>query len=339
MDRAGGIQITFDVMDAHIQATDLDLTFYQKVPCETINPTTIRVATVVAQFVGTLPMDRDQIVRFLREDKSIIVQYGKTGTKAKVPQITGEYPRIPWHDVSTMTPATEMASKAAAVAWAVEDRSHGVLSAIRIDGKHLEALSSKQCARIECEVGVDEPINAVMKALAPLLKQASDLRVKAEAGHIILALDENTQVTSTTVLGAWPDLTARLAKYESTEFFTIQRTRLLDALNRMLGFVRNDRQPMITFIVKPDRIDIALIGSINGEIQDSCALIERTGDDPHAEVTFVFNPMWMRDAIESFPGSKVDVAFSSPTKPLKLMEPSTSYEAFIIGIDPSQAPI
>jgi len=86
MDRAGGIRITFDVMDAHVQATDLDLTFYQKVQCETVNPTTIRIATVVAQFVATLPMDRDQVVRFLRDGKSIIVQYGKTGTKVKVPR-------------------------------------------------------------------------------------------------------------------------------------------------------------------------------------------------------------------------------------------------------------
>ncbi len=332
-DKAGGIRIEFAALEAHVQATNLDMTFYQKVPADVKQATTIRFGLVIQQFVAGLPMDRDQEIRFLRKGKQVVVQYGKTRTKATVSQILGEYPHIPWHDPDDgMLEAHELASKLQAVAWAIDEQSAPPICGVRIDGEWLEGLTSKQAARIKAEIPVDVPVNAMLKELLPLVRIATDLKMKAEAGKIILALDETAQVTSTTVLGPWPNLSSHMAKMEFTDSMTIPKKRLAEGLERMLGFVRNDRLPRVFFVVTEDSIDLSLIGSINGQIQDSCRLVDRQGPEIEKPVEFIFNPIWLKEAVESFPGSTIKIKFTNPLKPLLMEEPSTSYQSFFIGM-------
>ena len=133
---------------------------------------------------------------FIRTDKDqIIVRFGKTKTKAKLNQITGDYPKVEWYPVTTMAPAQELASHIDAVAWATED--HGVLSGVRIDGKHLLALSHRVAAQIGCEVDVaGDPVVALLEPIVPLIKLGTDIRMGVREERIVLALDESTQVTS-----------------------------------------------------------------------------------------------------------------------------------------------
>lgn len=336
-DKAGGIVIDFVPLEAHVRASNLEMTFFQKVPADVKEACRIRFGLVIQQFVAGLPMDRDQEVRFLRSGKAIVVQYGKTRTKATILQIEGEFPIIDWYDTEAMIEAHELGNKIAAVSWAAETDATPPINGIHINGKTLEALSSKQCAQIACEIPVEEPVTAVIKDLVPLIKLGTDLRMMAREGKIILALDETTQVTATTVLGEWPNLTEKMQSIEFTDSFTLPKKRLIEGLDRMLTFVRNDRIPRIFFIVTKDSIDMSLIGSIQGQIQDSCRLVDRQGPNVETEVEFVFQPIWLKEAIETFPGATIKAHFINNKKPLRLEEPSTSYEAFVIGMDPSRA--
>ena len=329
MDRAAGIQIQFLAGEAHIRSTDLDVSFYQKVKCSEIaEECTIRVSSVVPPFIASLSMDKDQVIRFHREAKKIVVQYNKTRTKATVPEIVGEYPIIRWHDYEAMTDAADLGNKIASVAWAVEPDAQGVLSGIKIDGEWLEGMSSKNAARIRCDVVAEEPVIAVLKSLTPLIKGGSRLRMKAEAGHIVIALDETSQVSSTTVLGQWPNLVERLEKFEFPNTATIRKGRLGDALKRVLSFVRNDRLPKVKITFTKESVDVVLTGTMNGDIQDSCALSSRTGSDE--EITFTFNPNWILEAVDTFPGASILIEFNGPLQPIRLSEPSTSYEAYVM---------
>jgi DNA polymerase III sliding clamp (beta) subunit (PCNA family) len=329
MDRAAGIQIEFIGTEAHIRATDLDVTFYQKVECiEVVEECTIRLSSVVPPFVASLSMDKDQVIRFHREDRKIVVQYNKSRTKATVPEIVGEYPVVRWHDYDSMTDATDLGGKIASVAWAVEPDAQGILSGIKIDGEWLEGMSSKNAARIRCDVVAEAPVIAVIKSLTPLIKGGSKLRMKAEAGHIMIALDETAQVTSTTVLGNWPNLVERLEKFEFPNTVTIRKGRLGDALKRVLSFVRNDRLPKVQITFTTDSADVVLTGTMNGDIQDSCALTARSGDP--SNVTFTFNPNWILEAVETFPGASILIEYNGPLQPIRLSEPSTSYEAYVM---------
>lgn len=336
-DKAGGIVIDFEPLEAHVRASNLEMTFYQKVPADVKVSGRVRFGLVIQQFVAGLPMDKDQEVRFLRKDKQLVVQFGKTKTKATVNQIEGEFPMIEWYDMDDMVEAHELGNKVASVAWAAESDATPPINGVHINGKTLEALSGKQCAQIAAEIPVEEPVTAVIKDLVPLIKMGTDLHMMARNGKIILALDEFTQVTATTVLGNWPDLTRKMQEIEFTDTFTLPKKRLIDGLDRMLAFVRNDRIPRIFFVITKDSIDLSLIGSIQGEIQDSCRLVDRTGPNIDKPVEFVFQPMWLKDAIDTFPGSTIKASFVSPIKPIRLQEPSTSYEAFVIGMNPTIA--
>lgn len=329
MDRAAGIQIEFVAGEAHIRATDLEVTFYQRVKCSEIaEECTIRVSSLVPPFVASLSMDKDQVIRFHREASKIVVQYNKTRTHATVPQITGEYPKTEWHDYETMTDASDLGNKIAAVAWAIEPDASGALSGMKIDGEWLEGMSSRSAARIKCDVVADEPVIGVLKSLAPLIKGGSKLRMLTSQNRIVIALDETAQVTSTTVIGEWPDLVSRLEKFEFPNTATIRKQRLADALKRVLSFVRNDRLPQVRVTFTKDSIDVVLTGTMNGDIQDSCALSGRTGSED--DITICFNPNWFLEAIETFPGSTVLIKFNTPMAPVILSEPTTSYEAYIM---------
>ena len=330
-DRAQGIQIEFKIDEAHVRATDLDVTFYQKIPIEQVSEEcVIRLSAVIPPFVASLSMDKNQVIRFFRDDKKrIVVQYGKTRTKATIPTITGEYPVVPWHDYESMSDAAELGARIASVSWATESDAQGVLSGIKIDGQWLEALSSRNAARIKCEIEAEATVYAALKTLVPLIKSGSRLRMATtKEGRIIVALDETCQVTSTTVMGEWPNLVSRLEKFEFPNSVTIRKTRFSEALGRVLSFVRNDRLPKVKVTFTKDSIDVVLRGAMNGDVQDSCAMTNRTGSEE--DVSFLFNPIWLLEAIETFPGASVKIDFNGALQPIRLSEPTTSYEAYVM---------
>ena len=335
-DKAGGIMFRTRGSELWVQATDLEHTFFQKVPATVdIDGYDFRIYPHVAKFVASLPMTSDQEVRFHIDDDTerIEVQYKKTPTKLKVPTVTGEYPTIDWHDYDDMDDAFELSGKLASVAWATEDSASGVLSGVRIDGEWIEALCSKQMARTMCKVQTDEPVIAVVKSLTSLIAQGSRVRIKALHGRVVIALDEHSQITSATVLGAWPDLAERIDKLDLPQGFVVNRHRLLDALSRITAFTAGDRFPRINFKVSSDRITMGLTDAKDGDITDVIALTSRDGTD---EVEFCFNPAWLQQAIDTFPGAEVQVKFLNEKMPIRLMEPMTSYNALIMGLRPGE---
>lgn len=75
-------------------------------------------------------------------------------------------------------------------------------------------------------------------------------------------------------------------------------------------------------------MDVVLDGTLNGDVQDSCAISSRSG--PDEEVTFIFNPNWILEALDTFPGASIRIDFNGPLQPIRLSEPSTSYEAYVM---------
>ena len=335
-DKAGGIMFRTRGTELWVQATDLEHTFFQKMPATIdLDQYDFRIYPHIAKFVASLPMTSDQEVRFHIDDDTgrIEIQYRKSPTKLKVPTVMGEYPRIDWHEYDDMDDAFELSGKLASVAWATEDSAQGVLSGVRIDGEWIEAMCSKQMARTMCKVKTDEPVIAVVKSLTNLIAQGSWVRIKAMEGRVVIALDEFSQITSTTVLGAWPNLAERIDKLDLPHGFVVNRQRLLDALGRVTAFTVGDRFPRINFKVSTDRITMGLTDAKDGDITDVISLTSRTGTE---EVEFCFNPVWMQQAIDTFPGAEVQVRFLNEKMPIRLMEPMTSYNALIMGLRPGE---
>jgi hypothetical protein len=335
-DKAGGLMFETHGNDKlYIKATDLERTFFQMLDAEVTLPAQFRIHTHIARFVASLPMTSDQRVHFHIDIDTgrIEVQYMKSPTKIKVPTIIGEYPHIEWFDYDDMDDAFELAGKIKSVAWAIEDGAVAPINAVRIDGEWIEAMCSKQMARIRCKVQTEEPVMAVVKTLAPLISDGSRVRIKTTDRRVVVALDETTQVTSSTVLGAWPDLSSRIDKLELPEGFTINRDRLSQALGRIIAFTGGDRFPRINLTITADRLSMSLTEAKDGDISDVMTLSSRQGS---TETEFCFNPVWLQRAIDTFPGAEVQVRFANARLPIRLIEPMTSYNALIMGLMPGE---
>ncbi len=341
-DRAAGFHLSFIGNDLHVRVTDLEHSFYQRIPVvvhDVSEHHTFRVPTTLQKFVSTLPMGDDKVIRFWYDPdrRRIIAQYNKAPTRLTMPMIVGEYPLIEWYDYSSMDDASELAQKIEAVSWAIDDAASGVISGLRIDGVWLEAMSSKNAARIKCSSANPEAVTAVVKKLVGILKTGSEVRMMTMSGRIVIALDDAAQVSSSTVLGPWPNMMERLGTIDLVNRFTINKQRLLDGLGRIIACVGSDRFPRVTFQILSDRVVMALVDKSNGDITDACQLIDRDG--PAVDTIFMFQPAWLEKAITTFPGSTVTVSYLDAKHPIQLTEPSTSYEAWITSLrSDEQAP-
>jgi DNA polymerase III sliding clamp (beta) subunit (PCNA family) len=341
-DKAQGIHLTFKVDHCEVRATDCDVTFWHRVAAEITepydDPIELRIPSgMFVAFVASLPMSGDQRVRFRRDDanpRQIIVKYANTKLQAKMNLITGSYPAFGPRDASAMTPAQELAAKLEQVSWAVGDT--GVLQGVLIDGKQMVAMDSKRAARIPCDVIVDEPVVGMLKSLTPLIKMGTDIRMMVEENRIFLALDDTCQVTSTVILQPYPNAIERLAALPLTHEFTINRTRLMEAMNRLLIGVRNDRQPRASLRIQNGSLDMRLLSAGAGEIEDSAAITSQVFDDPEGDgIRFIFNPSTLIESLDSFTGANVRIKYGDPRRNPWHLIGDNGYESWVMPIDPS----
>lgn len=338
-DRAQGIHFRFSVDHCEVRATNLDVTFWQNVPANITEPYAEAVemrlpSQMLVAFVASLPMSGEQMVRFRVDDehpKQVIIKFANTKLQAKMNQIVGSYPAFGPRPVDNMTPAQELASKLEQVAWATGDT--GVLQGVLIDGTQILAMDSKRAARVPCEIAVTEPVVAMLTTLVPLVKLGTDIRIMAEDGKVYMALDESCQVTSTVILQPYPNAIERLSQMALDQTFTINKTRLKEALSRLLIGVRTDRQPRAALTIKDKALDMRMISAGSGEIEDSAAITEQVLGTEE-EVKFIFNPATLSEALDTFPGSSVKVRYGGNRQPWHLVG-EDGYESWVMCIDPS----
>ena len=339
-DKAQGIHLTFSVDHCEVRATDTEVTFWQRIPAKLTDPFADPIemrlpSQMFVAFVASLPMAGEQEVRFRMDDnapKQIILKFANTKLQAKMNQVVGTYPTFGPRDVSGMVPAQELASRLEQVAWATGDS--GVLQGVFVDGEQIMAMDSRRAARVPCVIPVDAPVVGMLATLVPLIKLGTDIRIMVEDSKIYLALDESCQVASTVIIQPFPNAIASLGVLPLDDGFTMSRTRLIEALNRLLIGVRNDRVPRASLTVTKGALDMALIATGAGEFEDSAAI---TNDaEEHEDRKFIFNPNTLIEALSSLGGGNVKVKYGTNRQPWHLVG-SDGYESWVMGIDPSVA--
>lgn len=339
-DKAQGIHLTFSVDYCEVRATDTDVTFWQRIPAKLTEPYADPIemrlpSQMFVAFVASLPMSGEQEVRFrvdTNSPKQIILKFANTKLQAKINQVVGSYPAFGPRDMDGMVPAQELASRLEQVAWATGDT--GVLQGVLVDGEQIVAMDSRRAARVPCIIPVDAPVVAMLATLVPLIKLGTDIRIMVEENKVFLALDESCQVTSTVIMQPYPDAVKRLASLPLNDGFTMARTRLIEALNRLLIGVRNDRVPRAMLTVTKGALDMRLIATGAGEFEDSAAI---TNDNEETEERkFIFNPNTLIEALSSIGGGNVKIRYGTNRQPWHLVG-SDGYESWVMCIDPSVA--
>ena len=245
----------------------------------------------------------------------------------------GSFPEITWYDYDILKPVPDLGELLARVAWAADD--NGVLRGIRLDGGRVSALRSRWMARTASE-DVGPAITAPLSDIAALIRMGTAVRMTTTDQKMILALDEQTQVTTTVILDPWPNLAEKLEAITQEGSFVINRQRFVDALERMKIFVRNDRLPVVRATLRPGAIAFWMIGGVTGEVEDNAVVTDQDGLE---EGVLFFNPEWMARLLDSFESSSVRVEFSrNHGYPMRVTVPGVDeYETWMVRNNPQEA--
>lgn len=333
-DRAQGIHLTFTPDHIDVRATNIEVTYWHRIEavCTTTSEECIRLpSTLLAPFVGSLPMNEDQHrVRFLMDEahpKQVIVQFMNTKIKAKMSQIAGAYPDFGPYDTTGFGNAQELASRLDQVAWACDD--NGVLAGVYMDGKTMIGMNSKHAARAQCIIDTDQPVVAELGPLVGLIKLGTAIKMAIRDGRLVLALDEQSQLTSSLIVQPYPNLVERLDKFELPDQMKVNRLRVIAAMDRLMLFVRNDRLPRCSISMLPNMMQ-AVLTADGGEAQDAVAAAARVGGDRE----FKFNPQIVKAGFETFTTAEVTIHFSAEAKvlPWHIIDASGEYECWLMPL-------
>lgn len=312
-DKAAGILFEVDpnTLDVTIKSSNLDVTYRQHLRAKSGSGDvgTWRIPSgMLSQIVSTLPMGEGHTVELIdRGDQAIRLTSGRV--KLRLATLNPEgFPMVEASDPTGMAPANDMAQKVAQVAWSVEKREGVPLSGVRIDGKRLIGCNSYSLAVVPCEVPINDPVTAPLFLIGPLLKQASDIRIKATDNRLHIMLDAETATTSALIEGNYPNVDQVMRK-DFLGAYTVHKPTFMESLNRMLALGRADRVSSMrlevngTGLVKTVTFDMEI--EEVGRMQDSVDIASEF--DQTFEI--LFNPQMIQQAMDACRGDQATMEF------------------------------
>lgn len=339
-DRAAGIvfEVDFDTQIVTIKSTDLDVSYSQRIGYVGAEGKSVtwRVPSMLASdSINSLPLGSGAQVELIdNDDFWLYVKAGKFVGKFRMLD-SESFPMLDDFNTENMLPANEFAKKAEQVAWAADSNKSTSLGGVHIDGKNLVGCDKYCLAIVPCEIPISEPVTVPLWNLAPLLKTASDVRIKAGDTKLLVALDAETKATSSLIEGAFPNYHG-LRRTDFAGKLKVNKTEFKEALNRLMTLVKTHRQPRLnvgfdgTGMIKEVILDMDIPQV--GRMRDSVS-----GDmDFDGRFDYVFNPGKLTQGLEACKGDIVTLGFGSNDeyshkKPLCLMD-ATGFECYIMAI-------
>jgi DNA polymerase III sliding clamp (beta) subunit (PCNA family) len=310
-DRAAGIVIEVNPASLEavvVKATDLDVTFRMNVNVLELGDESVtwRVPSqLMYGVVSTLPIGQQHTVS-LRDngDGNLYFLCGKT--KAKLRLITGDYPS--WEPFETQDLATvpSLARRLQQVAWAVDGRGTGVLSGIHLDGENLIACDRTNMAMVPCIIPLDEPVTAPLSEVASLIKNTSEVTMRATKSHVELMPDSWTQTTCILYRDPYPDIKNMMSKYHQTGEILVVGEELTSALDKMLVLVKSERMPTTTIRIGDGSMYLEMEVPDVGKIADE---IEVVGGEPTDPFVVSFSPNSLKMALGASGREKVTIKY------------------------------
>lgn len=310
-DRAAGIVVEVDPNSLEpvvIKSTDLDVTFRMVVNVLEVGdePVTWRVPSQLFNgIMSTLPVGREATVRLAENgDGFLYFLCGKT--KAKLRLIAGEYPVFNPFAADDLATVPGLARRLTQVAWATETKGSGILGGVHIDGEYLYGCDRQNLAMVPCTVPVDRPVTAPLTDIAALIKNTSEVTMRASDSHIELMPDAWTQTTCILFAADYPKVKNLLNKTKpSGEVFVIAEA-LTAALDKMLVLVKAERYPTTTIKIGDGVMNLEMEVPEVGKIADE---IEVVGGEQSGQFIVTFSPDCLKQALMASGREKVTIKY------------------------------
>jgi DNA polymerase III sliding clamp (beta) subunit (PCNA family) len=310
-DRAAGIVVEVDpsALEAVIvKSTDLDVTFRTVVSVLELGdePVTWRVPSQLFNgIMSTLPIGQQATVRLAENgDGNLYFLCGKT--KAKLRLIPAEYPS--WSPFATDDLATVpgLARRLQQVAWATDSKGNGILSGVHIDGEYLYGCDRTNLAIVTCKVPVDRSVTAPLTDIASLIKNTSEVSMRAGRDRIELMPDSWTQTTCILFAEEYPNVRNLLNKVHSTGEVLVAAEALVAALDKMLVLVKSERMPVTTIKIGDGTLSLEMEVPDVGKILDE---LEVVGGETGETFVISFSPDALKNALMASGREKVTIKY------------------------------
>lgn len=277
-DRVAGIVLEIDparMSTIVIKSTDLQLSFRQEVNVLSMGDevATWRLpSSLFASIMSTLPVTSGSTIIMAEKEPSDGYVYFQSGkTKAKLRYITGDYPAIELLPPATLNAAQGFARRMAQVAWACDKNVTNTLGGVHVDGQFLYGCNRQVAAKVPCPVVLDHPITAPLSELSALIKNTSEVNIRATDTKLYLMPDPYTQMSSVLYADKYPSINAIFDREQYTHTLSVNVEALKAALDRMLILVKSERFPVTTIEIAEGVMRLVMevveVGRIADEVE------------------------------------------------------------------------
>lgn len=289
-DKASGIMLEVVPDSPHplrVQATDLEVSYYQRLAVSEVGdePARWRVpAALVAGWLSNLPMNTAKSVK-LEEDRGVLkAQAGRSRSKFRMYD-PDAFPMVKPFDPNGLAEVKFLARRIQQVAWAAH-RDREPINGVHIDGDVLVACDGVRLAAMPCKVPVDDPVTAPLRALAGVLRNVEDVKLRVTDRRLEMMPDDDTQLTARVYQEPYPTVRSRMPVDKITNELTFDREACLEALQRMVVLVKGERYPYVRLTIKSKSIGLYMNLDEVGEMDD---VIDVVGG-PAEELVIEFDP-------------------------------------------------
>lgn len=321
-DLAAGLVVRVNPSDIDetvvIESTDTEVTFRQTISVLEVGdePATWRIPSALLNgFMRTLPMGSGSTIQLAENgDGNIYFKSGKTKAKLRLIEY-GNYPIIEKFDPMMLAPVPGFAQRLAQVAWATDNKSTDVLAGVHMDGEYLYGCDRQVLAIVPCKVPVDRPVTAPLAELSGLIKNTSEVRLRAEEHRLQIMPDDYTQATSILFVREYPDV-RKLLKEEFTGELTVNCEALIMALERMLVLTKSERIPITSIEIAPGCMKLEMEAPDVGKIADELDIL---GGD--VSIRMLFTPDNLKGALTASGSKEVKIEYGpTPLSPVRVTD-------------------
>lgn len=189
------------------------------------------------------------------------------------------------------------------------------LTAIATDSHRLAQRKVTLPETVEVPADVVVPGTSMTELARMIVDQNEAIELQI-AENMVLFKFGHTLFYSRLLEGNYPE-TSRLIPDTSTTDLEIDATTLLNAISRASLLSHEGRNNVIKLTLNPEQKLVKISGDSAdvGNVEEELTFESLDGD----ELAISFNPDYMGDALKSFGGIKVKLAFNSPLRPFTLV--------------------
>jgi DNA polymerase III sliding clamp (beta) subunit (PCNA family) len=338
-DQAAGL--LFDVRpeaaEVFVSATNMDSSYKQRVPMtEGEGGRTLwrLPSTLLTRMMSSLTMDSGETVDLIDTGADTFLRVKSGRFVAKLAMFdTTTFPRLEEFTSAGMASASDFASRVEQVAWAC-DPSSNTLNGVHIDGERIVGCNQSVLAVVPCVVPIEHPVTVPLYTMAPLLRTATDFKLRAHDKKLLMMLDGETWATSQLVEAVYPQYQNVMRKDFSGNV-KANRGAFVEAVNRILVLAATEKLPRIelkfdgTQMIKTLTFDMDVPEV--GRMQD---MIDVASDEWDDVFTIYFSAQQLVKAVETSRRDFVNIEFGSPTRngpllPIRVSDDS-GYEVYVM---------